>query len=72
MINGGKSVEKNLKLGKGVAYHWRYFYEGFKNGTINLDEEYKKVVGLNYIDEFEKLGVYEDSTLIRDFFEKNK
>lgn len=68
MINGGEAVEKNLKLGKEIAYHWRYFYEGFKAGTIDLDEEYKKVIGLDYIDKFEKLGVYEESTVIKDFF----
>lgn len=71
MLVGGEAVEKNMKLGKHIAEHWRYFYEGFKNGTIDLDEEYKKVVGLDYIDEFEKLGVFEESTVVRDFFEKN-
>ncbi len=68
MLTGGQAVEKNMKLGKHIAEHWRYFYEGFKNRTIDLDEEYKRVIGSEYIDEFEKMGVYEESTAIRDFF----
>ena len=72
MINGGIAVEKNLKQGKIVADHWVYFYKGFRDGIIDLDKEYEKVIGSEYLDEFEQMGVFEESTIIRDFFQKEQ
>lgn len=70
MINGGRNVEKNLKLGKQVANHWRYFYEGYKNGSIDLDEEYTRVIGSEYFNEFSEKNVFVENDAVRKILEK--
>ncbi|MGL5664089.1 MAG: hypothetical protein ACRCW8_09985, partial [Cetobacterium sp.] len=70
MINGGRNVEKNLKLGKQVANHWRYFYEGYKNGNIDLDEEYTRVIGSEYFNEFSEKNVFVENDAVRKILEK--
>lgn len=70
MINGGKSVEKNLKLGKNVANHWRYFYEGYKNKTFDFDEEYLKVIGEEHLQQFEKRNIFCKNESVKKIIEK--
>lgn len=43
MIQGGKELEQNPS--KHVGRHWRYFYELYRQGT--LEKEYERVTGLN-------------------------
>ncbi|MEK4047183.1 glycosyltransferase family 2 protein [Paenibacillus sp. FSL H8-0048] len=52
MINGGKAYERNSKLKNNIGEHWRYFYEGWKEGTLNLDEEYDKSIASKYHKQF--------------------
>ena len=71
MIVGGAAYERNLKAAKNVAAHWRYFYEGMKNGTLNLDDEYEKVIGSGFLDKFKKEKiVVEDYSIINYFKDK--
>ncbi|MCL2799001.1 MAG: glycosyltransferase family 2 protein [Endomicrobia bacterium] len=70
MIDGAKAVEKNLKLGKEIACHWRYFYTGYINNTLDLDTEYDKAVGKFCKDEIKKYNILEKDTKVKDFFEK--
>jgi hypothetical protein len=69
MVDGGKSVERNLNFGRDIAVHWRYFYEGMKDGTIDLDIEYNKVIGKEYLDEFRAVGVFDKSDEVMHIIE---
>lgn len=40
--NGGSAYEANKKFGKEVGFHWRRWFDSYKNGK--LEEEYKKLV----------------------------
>ena len=72
MIVGGAAYERNMKLGKEIGAHWRFFYEGYKKGYLNLDEEYLKSNGSLIKEEIQKYGVVETDTTIKDFFESEK
>lgn len=72
MIVGGAAYERNMKLGKEIEAHWRFFYEGYKKGYLNLDEEYLKSNGSLIKEEIQKYGVVETDTTIKDFFESEK
>lgn len=66
MITGGAAFERNTKLGRDVGAHWRYFYNGFRDGTLNIDTEYDKSIGTllnpNIISK-----ISHTDTFIRDF-----
>ncbi len=50
-------LKKNKK--KGMSRHWRYFYELYTQGK--LEQEYERVIGGEYFEEFQKLGyIYKD------------
>lgn len=70
MINGGKAFERNLKLGKDVGAHWRYFYDGWKTGTLNLNDEFNKSIGSEYIKIFLEKQIIEERNEVKNFFEK--
>ena len=61
-------IKKEIEKVKDSAMDFNPIKDIEKDLTIDLDEEYKRVIGSEYIDEFEKMGVYEESTAIRDFF----
>jgi SAM-dependent methyltransferase len=42
VINGGSSYENNKKLPKSVGFHWRRWYESYRNNTLKSD--YKQLV----------------------------
>lgn len=65
MINGGAAFERNQKLGKDMGAHWRYFYNGFKDGTLNIELEYEKSIGAKCKDKIEHL--LKEDCFIRDF-----
>lgn len=71
MITGGKNVEKNIALGRHVANHWRYFYEGYRSGKIDLDNEYLKVIGSEYLQEFKEKKIFFEDKSIKKILEKN-
>ena len=50
VVAGGEALGRNKNLDKRDVVHWRYWYECYKNGC--LKEEYEKIIGANYIDEF--------------------
>ncbi len=57
MENGGRQMEQHPK--KSVGVHWRYFYKLYKAGM--LEEEYNRVIGVKYYDEFCQRGyIYDD------------
>lgn len=70
MINGGKKIEEDLKLGKSIGVHWRYFYTGYKNGTIDLDDEYKKVIGEGQIETFLNKEIIKKDFTIKNILQK--
>ena len=70
MITGGAAFERNKKLGKDVGTHWRYFYEGFKNGTLDLKKEYLKTNGSLIKQEIDKCNIIQDDLNIKNFFER--
>jgi O-antigen biosynthesis protein len=56
--NGGSAYETNKALGKNVGFHWRRWYESYKNG--NLEKEYRKLVlTKNNIIELKDSGIIE-------------
>jgi len=65
-LAGGAALEKNANLDKQAGGHWRYFYNGFRNGTLDIDKEYEKTVGRNCQGEIAPLT--QTDTFIRDFF----
>ncbi len=68
MKNGGKQMEQNPK--KSVARHWRYFYELYKEGRI--EEEYDRVVGTKWQEEFREKGyIYQDNSVAEVFAKIN-
>jgi hypothetical protein len=70
MINGGQAYEKNIKLDKTVGSHWRYYYEGWKNGTLDLDKEFEKTIGLEYLSQFLMMGIVEKNEELKNYMEK--
>lgn len=52
MIQGGKELEAHK--GKHGGSHWRYFYERYKQGQLEM--EYDRVVGLNNYEQLIKDG----------------
>ncbi len=70
MITGGAAYERNKKLGKNVGNHWRYFYEGYKNGTLNLNQEYLKATGALITQEIKKYHITTTDNHIKNFFIK--
>ncbi|MGB4660794.1 MAG: hypothetical protein WBI07_16605, partial [Mobilitalea sp.] len=65
MINGGKSIEQNIIEKKNVAEHWRYFYDGWVKGEIDLDLEYDRVIGKKYQKEFINKGILVNDDTIK-------
>ncbi len=66
MISGGESVERALKKDKKIAMHWMYFYKLLQGCDVNVTDEYRKVVGSDYIDEFQEMGVFASNNGVRD------
>ena len=67
MILGAEACERNLKLGKGAARHWRYFLERYRNG-VNMDDEYERMVGNLCLKEMSKYHLCDIDNTVRDFF----
>ncbi|MCL2075748.1 MAG: glycosyltransferase [Betaproteobacteria bacterium] len=66
MLAGGRALERNTKLGDKQGGHWRYFYNGFRNGSLDMDNEYDKYVGKFCAIEIAPLLVRDDT--IKRFF----
>lgn len=66
IMNGGAAFERNNKLGRDVGVHIRYFYEGIKNGTLIVEQEFEKNIGKYCLEECNKLMV--PDTFVHDFF----
>lgn len=66
MINGGASVERAMKQDKKVAVHWMYYYKLLQRKDVDVKEEYRKVVGSNYLKEFQELGLLFPSDGVRN------
>lgn len=61
---GGSALENNKDLSENVGWHWRIWYESYKNGT--LEDEYKKLLlSKDQINQMKKGG------MIEDFYFKN-
>lgn len=65
MINGGKQLEQNKS--KHGGSHWRYFYQLYKEGK--LEQEYERVIGSAYYDEFCQNGIIQTDDTIPTFFQ---
>ncbi|MBQ4070656.1 MAG: DUF1792 domain-containing protein [Alphaproteobacteria bacterium] len=65
MITGGAAFERNEKLGKDMGAHWRYFYNGFKTGTLDIKSEYEKSIGIKCKEKIQHL--LEKDTFVQDF-----
>ncbi len=67
MLTGGKAYSHNTRLDKSVGCHWRYFYDGHLNGSLNLEKEYEKFMAYDYLAKLEeKKYIIYDATL-KDF-----
>lgn len=66
MINGGKQLEQNPH--KHIGAHWRYFYELYKNGLLEM--EYDRITGANVYDQLKKDGYIQTDSTIADFFKQ--
>jgi glycosyltransferase involved in cell wall biosynthesis len=71
MVAGGAAYERNTKLGKNVGAHWRHYYNGMKDGSLDLQEEYKHFIRADLWDGLEKKGVIVRNTAISDYFSRN-
>ncbi|MBZ9625180.1 glycosyltransferase family 2 protein [Clostridium sp. FP2] len=69
MINGGKAFEENLILDKNIGKHWRYYYEGWKSGKLDLDEEYNKTIALQFRELFLKQGIIIENRNVKTYLE---
>lgn len=68
MLTGGAAYARNTELSKDTGAHWRYFYEGHKDGSLDLDLEYDRFIGKKYWDEFLKKGILVKATKIKEYF----
>lgn len=67
-INGGESILKNKELDESIGWHWRRWYNSYKNG--NLDNEYKNLkITKEKAIEMKCCGILEDFNF--EFFIKN-
>ena len=71
MVTGGAAYERNLKFGKDVGSHWRYFYSGYINGEMNLDLQYEKYIGRKYWEEYKRKGYLVKAELVKNYFLHN-
>ncbi len=75
MINGGENISNNTKLSLDAGAHWRYFYNGYKEGKLDLDQEYNKYIGRKYWNALVENNVIIQGNVVKDFFNslrKNK
>jgi hypothetical protein len=57
--NGGSAYENNKTLKKKMGWHWRRWYDAYKNGK--LEEEYKKlIITREKAEELKEKGIIED------------
>ncbi|WP_019908929.1 glycosyltransferase family 2 protein [Paenibacillus sp. HW567] len=70
MINGGKAYERNKKLNKNIGEHWRYYYEGWKSGVLDLNEEYEKSVAFEYHELFLEQGILVHNNELKNYLTK--
>ena len=64
MINGGQQLEQRKK--KKVGRHWRYFYQLYKENR--LEEEYDRVIGVEFFQELKNDGYIIPDTTISNYF----
>ena len=67
---GGAAFERNTKLGRDVGVHIRYFYEGIKNGTLKVEQEYEKNIGKLFMEQCAPL-MHKDC-FVKDFLSNIK
>ncbi len=67
MILGAEACERNLKLGKNAAQHWKYFLGRYRRG-ISMDIEYERMVGNLCLKDIEKYRLCDIDNTVRDFF----
>ena len=65
VLGGGAAVSRNKKLSKDTAAHWRYFYNGYKSGKLDIVSEYRKSIGIYCSKYIEKLTITD--TFVHDF-----
>lgn len=70
MINGGASLKGTKSLAINEGQHWAYFYDIFINQGYDYSDEYERVVGSKYFDEFKNSRVFKKGTKVKDFFSK--
>jgi hypothetical protein len=66
-----KERNTSKKIADNLGRHTKYFYEGFQNGSLDLDVEYNKVIGKFCAEEIEKYGLVENDDTVIKFFENN-
>lgn len=70
MILGAEACERNIKLGKQAAQHWRYFLERYHKG-VDMDQEFDRAVGNYCLWEIHKYKLCDIDNTVRDFFRSN-